>query len=532
MHKEGIAVTIGQLPPQAARILSRPLQLALWGALFWVPLGLGANSGAEPPSPSEDGTLPALAVIAGQGMMACHPYEDLEELSDQIGGRVTGSPEAERAIEWGAAKMRALGLQDVHTEKWPLSRGWARVSANAELLEPIHRRLVVDSLGWVGSTRAGGVEAEVVPVNQNQLDEEVKNHASQWTGKVLMIVRKGEPPKEPRGEFEKFGTFLRAAYDAHAVAVIGGQGGSRAAGMYLTHTGTLGYDQYYDIPVVSMVAEDQDQLERFIDQHKTVRVRIDVQNRVTSGPVESANVVGEIRGAEQPEQIVVVGGHLDSWDLAMGSTDDGTGVATTLGAAEAILASGAKPRRTLRFVLFTGEEQGLLGSLAYTKAHKLEMANHVAAVILDSGQGPVVKLSLGGRKDLIPAVKKFADAVKAFGDLGVDDGTMFGTDTGPFTLEGLPGINLDQDSPDYRYTHHSRVDTFDKVKQDILTRDATIVALTAFWIAARPERLATPWTPEQTARMLVEKKEDEFLKASGLWPFGELGKEDKGPRKP
>jgi hypothetical protein len=104
---------------------------------------------------------------------------------------------------------------------------------------------------------------------------------------------------------------------------------------------------------------------------------------------------------------------------------------------------------------------------------------------------------------------------------------MFGTDTGPFTLEGLPGINMGQDSPEYGYTHHSVVDTFDKVKADILIRDATLMALTAFWIADRPERLASPCPPEQTAKMLVGKKQDEFLKAYGLWPFGDLGTEEK-----
>jgi carboxypeptidase Q len=479
-----------------------------------------------PPSPAEDGTLPALTAIAGKGMMECHAYDDLEELSDQIGGRVTGSAQAVKAIEWGLAKMQAIGLENVHAEKWTLTKGWARISADAELLSPIRHKMMVDSLGWVGSTPAGGVEAEVVPVNRYQLDEEAKENASHWAGKVLLMVEKGEPPQERRAGFAKFGNFLKAAYAARAVAVIGGQGGSKAAGMHLTHTGTLGFDSYYDIPVLSMAVEDQEQLERFLDQHKTVRVKIDVQNQVT-GPVESANVVGEIRGSEYPEQVVVVGGHLDSWDLAQGSTDDGTGVATTLGAAEAIVSAHAKPRRTLRFVLFTGEEQGLLGSMAYTRMHKEELANHLAAVILDNGQGPVVSLNLGGRKDLIPAVKKFADSVKAFGELKVDDNTSFGTDSGPFILAGLPGINMGQNSPEYMYTHHSVVDTFDKVKPDLLTRDATIMALTAFWIADRPDRLASPWPAEQTAKMLVEKKQDEFLKAFGLWPFGNLGSEDK-----
>ena len=120
-------------------------------------------------------------------------------------------------------------------------------------------------------------------------------------------------------------------------------------------------------------------------------------------------------------------------------------------------------------------------------------------------------------------MKKFADSVKAFGDVKVDDNTSFGTDAGPFILAGLPGINMGQDSPEYRYTHHSVVDTFDKVQPDLLTRDATLMALTAFWIASRPERLASPWPPEQTAKMLVEKKEDEMLKTFGLWPFGDMG---------
>ena len=486
---------------------------------------------AAPPAPAEDGTLPALTAIAGHGMMNVHTWNDLEELSDEIGGRVTGSPQAQKAIEWGLAKMNALGLKNVHTEKWQLSRGWTRVSADAEITSPVHHKLLVDSLGWVGSTPPGGFEAEAVPVNVYQLDEEMKNNASKWGGKVLLVVAKGEAPKQRRDPFVKFGPFLKAAYAAHAVAVIGGQGGSKSAGMHLTHTGALGFDTYYDIPVVSMAAEDQSQLERFVDHNKPVRIRIDVQNRVTEGAVESANVVGEIPGTERPEQVVVVGGHLDSWDLAEGATDDGCGVATTLGAAEAIIKSGFQPKRTLRFVLFTGEEQGLLGSLAYTKTHKDQMANHVAAVILDNGQGSVVTLNLGGRKDVIPAVEKFAESVKAFGEVKVDDETSFGTDSGPFTLAGLPGINMGQDSPDYRYTHHSAVDTLDHVKPDLITRDATLMALTSFWIADRPERLASPWSAEQTARMLVEKKDDTFLKAFGLWPFGQLGTEKKDSNK-
>jgi Zn-dependent M28 family amino/carboxypeptidase len=221
--------------------------------------------------------------------------------------------------------------------------------------------------------------------------------------------------------------------------------------------------------------------------------------------------------------VILVGGHLDSWDLASGTTDNGCGTAVTLGAAEAIIKSGFKPRRTIRFVLFTGEEEGLLGSLAYVKAHQGEMPNYVAALILDAGQGAVTGFQLGGRDDLIPAVQKFAASLQAFGDLQVDDEVEFGTDTGPFTLAGLPAINLNQDTSDYKYTHHSAVDTFDKVKAEVLDRNATVMALTAFWIADRPERLASPWPREKTAEMLVNKHEDGILKAFNLWPFGNMG---------
>jgi carboxypeptidase Q len=474
---------------------------------------------------ADDGTLKSLTAIAGAGQMQPRAFEFLTELSDDIGARVTGSPAAAQAVDWGVAKMKEIGLENVHTEPWKLSRGWTRISADAELIAPIHRRLMVDALGWVGSTAPGGVEADVVAVNAYQLPDELKNNSGSWRGKILLMIQKGDAPKDRMEAFAKFGDFLKAAHSSGAVAVIGGQGGRKATGMHLTHTGALGFDAYYDIPVVSMAAEDQEQLERYLDRGKTPRLKINVQNRVTDGPVDSANVVGEIRGTQNPEQIVVVGGHLDSWDLASGSTDNGVGSTVTLGAAAAILKSGYKPKRTIRFVLFTGEEEGLLGSLAYVKAHQADMGNYLGALILDSGQGPVVGFQMGGHEELIPTFKNFASTLQAFGKLDVDNEVEFGTDTGPFTLAGLPGINLNQDSPDYKYTHHSPVDTLDKVQPEILDRNATIMALAAFWVADRPERLASPWPPEKTAKMLVDQHQDGILKAFGLWPFGNLGSE-------
>jgi carboxypeptidase Q len=492
----------------------------LWGiALIALAAALGASAQNKfaAKGPDEDGTKPALVKITGEGLLDSHAFQYLTELSDDIGPRLSGSPQAQRAVEWGVLKMKAVGLENVHAEKWKLWRGWTRGSAQAELLTPIRRPLHVDAMGWTGSTPAGGVDGELVAVNLFDLDKEIKN-ISRLTGKVPLIVMRGEPSKSSMQLFAQFGDFLRAAGKAGVIAVIGGQGGGRAEGMNLTHTGILGFDADFTIPVVSMTAEDHGQLERYIARGLTPRVHFNVQNTFSNGPVESANVVGEIRGRENPEQILVVGGHLDSWDLSEGATDNGMGSSCTLGAADAILRSGMKPRRTIRFVLFTGEEQGVDGSFAYVKQHQAEMANHLGSLILDNGQGPVRAFQLGGRDDLVESFKPFAATLADIREVKVDDKVEDGTDTLPFSMAGLPGINMDQDSPEYKYTHHSAADALEAVKPDVLAQDATLMALAAYWIADRPERLASPWPAERTVKMLVAQHEDDMLKAFGLWP--------------
>jgi len=475
--------------------------------------------------PDEDGTKPALTKIAGEGMMNSHAFEYLTELSDNVGARVTGTPEAQKAIDWGIAKMRGIGLENVRAEKWQLWRGWRRGTADAEVITPIRHKLHVDAMGWTGSTAAGGVEGEIVPVNVLDLDHEMKEVA-RLKGKIALVVAKGNP-RRGGDTFARFGDFLRSAAKAGVLVVIGGQGGGKASGMNLTHTGILGFDADFTIPVVSMTAEDQSQLERYVNAGITPRARFNIQNTFTNGPVESANVVGEIRGRENPEQILVVGAHLDSWDLSEGSTDNGTGSASVLGAADAIMRAGIKPRRTIRFVLFTGEEQGLDGSFAYVKQHQSELPNHLGDLVLDEGQGPVSEFQMGGRDDLVASFQPFSKSLANIREIKVNEKVESGTDTLPISMAGLPGINMNQDSPDYKYTHHSAADALEAVKPDVLTQNATLMALTAFWIADRPDRFAIPWSPERTAKMLREQGQYGFLKAFNLWPYGDLGSGEK-----
>ena len=489
-------------------------------------LPLRADNRTAPKGPDEDGTKPALARIAGEGLLNSHAFGFLTELSDDIGGRVTGSPAEHKAEQWGVAKMKAIGLENVHTEPYTIWRGWTRGRAEGEILAPVRHELHIDAMGWTGSTPAAGAEGDVVRVNMFDIENEIKNVA-RLKGKIALVTAKGQQTQNDTNLFVLFGDFLKAAGPAGVLAVIGGQGGGESSGMNLTHTGILGFNADFAVPVVSMTAEDQGQLERFLNRGITPRVRLNVQNAFTSGPVETANVIGEIRGSEHPEQVLVVGGHLDSWDLAEGTTDNGSGVATTLGAAEAIMHSGQRPRRTIRFVLFTGEEQGLDGSFAYVKEHKAEMANHLGDLILDYGQGPVKGFQLGGRDDLVALFRPFVNSLSNLQKLQVDDKVETGTDTLPFSMAGLPGINMSQDTSDYRFTHHSAADALEAQKPDVLTHNATLMALAAFWIADRPERFASPWPAERTARMLRAQQLYEELKAFHIWPFGDLGADEK-----
>ena len=474
--------------------------------------------------PADDGTLPALTKIAGEAQMNSHAFEFLTELTDNVGARVTGSSGDRQAEEWGLAKMKAIGLENVHLEKYTIWKGWTRGSAQAELLSPTRHQLHVDAMGWTGSTPAGGVEGDIVAVNLFDIDNEIKN-ISRLKGKLALVVMKGKPKGPFMQLFVHFGDFLRAAGSSGVIAVIGGQGGGKSSGMNLTHTGILGFNADFSVPVVSMTAEDQSQLERYLDRGITPRAHFNVQNTFTNGPVETANVVGEIRGRENPEQVLVVGGHLDSWDLAEGATDNGSGTATTLGAADSIVRSGQRPRRTIRFVLFTGEEEGLDGSFAYVKQHQAEMANHLGDLILDAGQGAVKGFQLGGRDDLVEAFEPFAKSLSNIQTLTVDDKVESGTDTLPFSIAGLPGINMNQDTSEYKYTHHSAADALEAQSPQVLAQNSMLMALAAYWIADRPDRFASPWPAERTAKMLRAQHQYEELKAFGLWPYGDLGAE-------
>jgi len=170
-------------------------------------------------------------------------------------------------------------------------------------------------------------------------------------------------------------------------------------------------------------------------------------------------------------------------------------------------------------VLFSGEEEGLLGSKAYLKQHQPELADHLGGIVIDLGQGPITKIELGGRSELIPGVQEFTNRISGFAPLEVNDSFLLFNDSYAFTLAGLPGICFNQNSRDYNIIHHSPADTLDKIEPGILVRNTAIMALTAYWIADYPSRLGTLWTSAQTAQMLKEKNQKDILETLGIWPF-------------
>ena len=446
-----------------------------------------------------------------------HPiaYPLLKVLTDEIGPRLTGSPPDSRAQQWALKEMRSIGLSNVRGEEWQLERGWRRGYARAQLVIPFHLDLAVASYGWSGSTPNGGAEADVVLVDSTALELEAQEHSANWPGKILLLT-----PKDPK-HFDLFKSmsdlpaFLVAAASAHAIAIINSD---PRPGILLPHTGPIGLPFHRtDLVVLDMASEQRDLIARTLQLGKAGRVKIDVQNEFTRGAVPSRNIVGEIPGSDYPEQVVVLGAHLDSWDLGTGAVDDGFGVAAVLGSAKAILSAGVKPKRTIRFILFTGEEQGLLGSHAYLKQHQAEVRNFVCAVVLDWGSGPITKFPLAGHDEFSAPMQELFRSSKALASVTTSPGYLTFTDAYSFTLAGIPGIAPLQDSPNYTMVGHSAADTLDKVNESTLNQDTAMMASMAIWISDYPIRIGSVWSPEQTSQSLQEQRRS--LQLLGLWPF-------------
>jgi carboxypeptidase Q len=465
-----------------------------------------------------------LAPTMIQNALGASPLEEnLRYLTDSIGGRVTGSPAADRAVGWAVEAFRHAGVDEVHTEKFTIPVGWSEGHTRIEVLSPAPFPVRLVSIAWSPATPGGGITAEIVDVGVGDNAGFAKAGAAAKGAIVLVHSNLLVTWDDLDHEYGIAPAIVERALNAGAVAVFWMS--SRPNLLLYRHT-VAGAGLPDRIPQAVVAREDAERAARFLAAGQEVRVHFEMPNRVT-GPVESENVIAEIRGREKPDEFVILGAHLDSWELGTGALDNGCNAALVIDAARVIHASGVIPRRSIRFVLFTGEEQGMLGSWAYARAHRPELDRMTAAIIFDSGNGAVTGYSLGGRKDVLPAVREALEPVKS---LGVKDFTFdieTGSDDFDFLLEGVPTLVANQASANYMLNYHAASDTFDKVDIAELKRHVAIAAVTAYALADREQRIG----PRQSRAEVDQLLKDDGLdrKAPGKWSLWQKGERGRQP---
>lgn len=255
------------------------------------------------------------------------------------------------------------------------------------------------------------------------------------------------------------------------------------------------------VPSAYTTREDYINLWRLLDTGKPVKAELNIQSGFTGKPVDVYNTVAEIRGTEKPDEVVIIGGHLDSWDLGTGATDDGTGVMAVLEAARALKKLNVQPKRTIRFVMFTGEEQGLNGSKAYVKAHQAEMPKVSGVLVHDSGTGKVLTVGLMGNYNVRETMDRVLyPLAKPVGLMEPTLRSEGGSDHISFDQAGVPGFWCVQDPADYDKTHHSQADTLDRVRWDDLTEGAQVLAVFAYNVAQLPDLLPRKPVKQEAAK--------------------------------
>lgn len=425
--------------------------------------------------------------LAGGALVDGKAYSYVQGLTDRVGQRFAGSPSAERAVEWAMQQMRAAGLKNVRREPVKVPR-WIRGEAAAELLAPASVSLHVVALGGSPATPTEGITADVVEVAS--FDELKKLGPEGVKGKIVLYNK----PMVRTVGFDGYGAVVglrgRGAIEAARLGAVAALIRSVGTGAYrLPHTGATRYDpEVTAIPYAALAAEDADLIHRSIAGGEPARVKLTLGCK-REGEAMSANVIGEVVGREKPRELVVLGAHLDSWDLGAGALDDGAGCALVLEAARLIQKLGAPPRRTIRVILFMNEEFGLSGARAYAEAHKGEMAQHVAAMEADAGAGrPLGFIAAGGQAsvDFIRDLAKPLEALKIAEVTGVEE---TGADISTLQAQGVPTLGVRQDMSNYFDWHHTAADTLDKIDPMELSLTAAAYVVMAYGLADAPRTL-------------------------------------------
>jgi len=418
------------------------------------------------------------ARIIGAALTNDKAYQRLAHLTDHIGNRLSGSKSLERAIEWALAEMKRDGLDNVRPEKVMVPH-WVRGQESLEMTTPVARKLTVLGLGNSVATPTEGLTAEAVVVRSF---EELEKLGEQVRGKIVVY----NAPYVSYGAtvtYRGSGASRAARYGAVAALVRS----ITPVSLQSPHTGALRYDEGQPkIPAAAITIEAAELLQRMNDRNDHPVLRLKMEAKFLPD-AESANVVAEIKGSEKPDEVVLVSGHFDSWDVGQGAHDDGGGCIMAWEAVRLLKELGLKPRRTIRVVLYTNEENGGRGGNAYLEAHRAELAKHVLAIESDSGTFRPLGFGLAATappqaRANMQEIAKLLAGIRA-DRIGPSGG---GADIGPIIREGVVGAGFDVDSARYFDIHHTEADTLDKINPQDLALCVATMAVMAYTVADMP----------------------------------------------
>jgi carboxypeptidase Q len=465
----------------SSKIVSRlGIRPALWAVAVVLCLGRFPALRGEVQTSLADAYKERAARIIGAALADRFAWERLSELCDNIGGRLAGSPQLEQAIRWATEEMKKDGLENVHVEKVMVPH-WVRGKESAEIVSPAQRSLSMAGLGDSVGTPPQGIEGELLVVKNFT---ELEARANQVRGKIVLfnVPFAGYGPTVM---YRSSGASRAAKHGALAMLLrsVG------LPGLKTPHTGSLNYaDDLPKIPAAAISFEDAEALQRMQDRGSRIVVRLRMEAKMLPD-AESANVVAELKGSEKPEEIVVMGGHFDSWDTGTGAIDDGGGCVATWSALRIMKNLNLRPRRTIRIVLFTNEENGMRGGLAYRDQHKDELANHILMLETDSGVFRPLGFGFSGNDRARASITHIAALLRGISAdrVGAVGG---GGDIGPsVALAGIPGMSLDVDGTDYFRFHHTPADTIDRINPMDLALCVASIGVMTYVVADMPDRL-------------------------------------------
>jgi len=439
--------------------------------------------------------------------------DDLEELCDRVGGRPTGSAACRRAVDWAVSRLRDAGIASVSTEAFTVPSLWLPGPESASCVAPETFPLHVASAAYGSPTPQGMPLTAPLVDGGTGAPGEIARLGAAAAGAIALVRTKEMTSMEDLfGEYMRDRAMLEAARESHLAGIL--LMATRPRGLLYRHAVTVS-GQRAPIPVAVVAREEANRLARLMESGE-VRVQLALEDRV-GGSYQASNVIAEIRGREKPEEVVLVGAHLDSWDLGTGAQDNGINVATIIDIARGFHELGLIPRRTIRFALFTGEEQGMWGSAGYVASHAAQLEDHVAAVVADIGSGRITGFYLNGRDELREPVERALAAVSDLGPFDLPDDGIDGTDNFDFLLSGVPNLVADQEPAPYLPDYHAASDVYEMVDIPQAKKNEAILSALLWSLAEAPERPAKRQSRAEVERLLHETGLDGQMKAFGQW---------------